>query len=54
MVDSNTLDKIVDVAEELLAMAPARSEDLTPELYERMRDKAAEFKPLKNDLDGGD
>ena len=51
MADSSTLDKIGDIAEELLDMAPTDPKDFTPDLYERMRDKVEELKPLKDDLE---
>lgn len=50
MADSDTLDKIGDIAEEMLGMAPSDPDDFTPDVYKRMRDKAAELESLKDEL----
>lgn len=53
MSNDEVLDKIHGIVGELLNMAPSDSEDLTPEKYAQMRNKAEELNSLKNSLGEG-
>ena len=51
MEESEILDRLGDIAEEMLAIAPSDPDDLTPELYEILHGKAMELGLLKDQLE---